>query len=350
LTTAAGMILHLAPDHVDSRIGQGSHKDVAARKAYFKATGRPYRYVSLKGDEPAQIDAVLAAREPTHVLIEYSYYPRIAEHIRRRFPNARIGVRSINIEPLQHWTVADFESPMDIVRTVYVCIRLFMFDLQIGRTADHIYPISPLETRWYWPLLGFRKKTRWLPYIPPPEFRQAVGAQPRTLIACLPGVTSTRTRDMVNRFARFAQVARKTGWPQRFVISGTLAGWKVKLTPEVELAGYIEDLPKFYRDVAAVAVLTPLGYGFKTTVADAIWSGAKAIVNPSVHAELPEELKAHALVFKGYSQAELTELQSALLTYTDPGKSIDAVVDRFNREMEMFLAEGRPNKNQAMLE
>src|SRR5512140_1321315 len=98
--TAARMILHIAPYHVDIRPGQGSHKDVAARRAFFTATGLEYRYVNVRGDEPSQLADLLTNSKPSHVLIEYSYLPRITKEIRRRFPDAYIAIRSINIEPL----------------------------------------------------------------------------------------------------------------------------------------------------------------------------------------------------------------------------------------------------------
>lgn len=331
------MILHIAPSHVDNRPGQGSHKDVAARKAWFRASGHDYRYVSVHGDDVAQLAQVLMECRPTHVLIEYSYYPRIVRHMRRRFPQAVIGIRSHNIEPLQHWTVADFERPMDVLRTVYTCVRLFFGDLVVAWTADTILSISPFEVRRYWPLLGVGHKVRWLPYLPPPEFREAPTPQPRTVIACVPGVTSTRTRDQVNRFAQFAQAARRQGWTEHFQITGNVTGWKVRLTPEAQTIGFVDDLPTFYRGVAAAAILSPLGYGFKTTLADAIWCGARAIVHPAIYAEMPEELKPHCMVLASVDPKSLSALHEALHEPLDPVPAITAVNARFQQEMADFL-------------
>jgi hypothetical protein len=146
--------------------------------------------------------------------------------------------------------------------------------------------------------------------------------------------------DLVNRFAKFAQAARKAGWPLRFVATGDLSGWPVQITPEVELAGYVDDLPAFYRNVDAVAVLSPIGYGFKTTIADAVFNGAKVLVHPSIGSVLPDELKPYCAMVDVPTPEELRRARSLLHEQCEVQPAVDALTRRFNEEMTFFLERG----------
>jgi hypothetical protein len=332
------MILHVAPTHVDIRPGQGSHKDVSSRRAFFSASGLGYTYINVSGDDPSQVLSALSGSRPTHVFIEYSYFPTIAKEIRRRFPDAFIAIRAHNIEPLQEWSLSRLDTPTDLLRTVYAFLRLLIADVQISRFADHIYVISPVDVQKYWRRLGVGPRTSWLPYLPPAERILQQGTMKRGTIACLPGgARSLRTIDLVNRFARFAQAAKSRGWLQKFVITGDISGWPVKLTPAVEQTGYVENLPMFYSTVAAVAVLSPIGYGFKTTIADAIWSGATVLVHPKIGTELPDELKPYCVMVDTLSPSELDRAHARLDEVTHLPFAPERLTARFNDEMNKFL-------------
>jgi hypothetical protein len=334
-------VLHVVPGHVAARPGQGSHKDVAGRTAFIRHSGARYRYCTVNGDDPAQLDETLSEFAPTHVLIEYSYFPRIAKSIRRRFPDARLAVRAHNIEPLQHWTLAgpgERDLLLPLLRCAYVTGRLFLADLQMARLVDHIFLIAPGEAKSYWRWLGAARKTSWLPYMAPPDMHASNTASERQVIACLPGGTeSRRTRDLVNGFASFARAAKESGWNESFVVTGDLTGWQIQLNPAVQAAGFIDDLPAFYGSVAAVAVLSPLGYGFKTTIGDAVACGAQVLADPKIWATLPDELKPHAAAVTSLQPAALVALRSRLRALPDSRYAIAALRKRFEAEMNSFL-------------
>lgn len=333
------MILHIAPGHVDVRPGQGSHKDVAARRAFLAADGLDYSYVNVSGDEPSQLADTLGRCTPSHVLIEYSYFPRIAKEIRRRCPDAFIAVRAHNIEPLQEWTLTEPRTLLEHLRSVYAFFRLLIADARVARIADHVFVISPVEAHRYWRWLGIGARVSWLPYIPPAALRQSARGGSRNVIACLPGgLESRRTRDLVNRFTAFAQAAKDAGWSERFVITGELAGWDVKLNAAVELAGYVDDLTSFYKDVKAVAVLSPVGYGFKTTIADAVWNGAMVLVHPTIGSTLPEELTSQFVMLDALTPSALARAKSSLCSQILGWSATDALKRRFDQEMGRFLA------------
>jgi len=334
-------VLHIVPGHVDVRPGQGSHKDVGGRKAFFLRTRLAYHYLNINGDVPAQLDRVPADFAPTHVLIEYSYFPRIARAVRKRYPGASLAVRAHNIEPLQHWTLAgpgerDFLLPL--LRCAYVTFRLWLADVRIAWLADRIFVIAPVEAPRYWRWLGGRARVSWLPYLPPADLCDAGTRDQRQVVACLPGGTeSVRTRDLVDRFSAFAQAARSALWPEQFVVTGDVAGWQVKLGPAVECTGYIGDLPAFYRGIAAVAVLSPLGFGFKTTIGDAVACGAAVLAHPKIWAELPDELKPHAIAVESLDAAALAKVHAAMRAIPAAAGAQAALNARFEREMADFL-------------
>jgi hypothetical protein len=340
-STASASVLHIVPGHVDVRPGQGSHKDVGGRKAFLLRRAAAYHYLSVNGDVPAQLDRVPAGFVPTHVLIEYSYFPRIARAIRRRYPAAAIAVRAHNIEPLQHWTLAgpgerDFLMPL--LQCAYVTFRLWLADLQIAWLADRIFVIAPAEGPRYWRWLGGRARVSWLPYLPPVELADSGARKERQIVACLPGgAESVRTRDLVDRFSAFARSAAEAGWTERFVVTGDVSGWQIQLDPVVERAGYIDDLPAFYRSIAAVAVLSPLGFGFKTTIGDAVACGAAVLAHPKIRADLPDELKPFAIAVDSLDTASLDRIHGAMRAIPAASGAQAALNERFEREMADFL-------------
>jgi hypothetical protein len=334
-------ILHVVPGHVAARPEQGSHKDVSGRVEFIARSGARYRNCAVNGDDPAQLDKTLSEFVPTHVIIEYSYFPRIAKQLRSRFPKARLAVRAHNIEPMQHWTLAgpgerDFLLPL--LRCAYVTLRLFLADLRMARLVDRIFLIAPAEAKSYWRWLGAANKTAWLPYMSPANMQVPETASERKVIACLPGgMESRRTRDLVNRFANFARAAKESGWKEKFVITGDVSRWDIQLNPAVEVAGFVDDLPGFYASVAAVTVLSPLGYGFKTTINDAVACGARVLVHPKIFATLPDELKPHAAAVTSLEPAALAALHLQLRAQRDSREAITTLRKRFEGEMNNFL-------------
>ncbi|MRD46828.1 hypothetical protein GHT07_06045 [Caenimonas koreensis DSM 17982] len=338
---AATAVLHVAPAHVDVRPGQGSHKDVGGRRAFFVQHCESYRYCSVGGDQPSELDAHLAGWTPTHILIEYSYFPKIAGALRKRFPDARIAMRAHNIEPLQNWAVSPPEQKslfIPLAKTIYATFRLLYADWLTCRRVDHVYVIAPAEIPAYWRWLCGAKNVSWLPYMPPAPLQRPRGHHARSVIACLPGGTETvRTKDLVNRFMDFAGAARRSGWNDPFVLTGNVDGWKVRTDAAVEIAGFVDDLPAFYEKVAAVAILSPVGYGFKTTIGDALACGAMALLHPKLHGELPPEMKPYAIAVQSLEPAELARVRSRLQGAPSALDAMDAVRTRFEAVMLDFL-------------
>ena len=80
-----------------------------------------------------------------------------------------------------------------------------------------------------------------------------------------------------------------------------------------ERLGRIEEPWTWLCKVKAVAVLSPLGYGCKTTVADALAAGCHVLVHPRQHARLSPEERAQSLSVDPDSEADVGRLAEALL-------------------------------------
>jgi hypothetical protein len=83
---------------------------------------------------------------------------------------------------------------------------------------------------------------------------------------------------------------RSAGAPYQFVMTGDLCSSKLPRSDAVESIAMIEDLTTFLGEVRAVAVLSPLGYGLKTTAVDAAAAGAYTLAHPTIVRRSPSEL------------------------------------------------------------
>jgi hypothetical protein len=289
-------VLHVIPSGVFANTYQGSYKDTISRVHYLQGIGKEYRQVQLDDDTPEIVLAALPAHDNVRVLVEYTQFPRVVRALKRRSKNIFVAVRAHNIEPLQHLDNHGWWPRRGPVWLLYAIWRLFAADLATKRHADVVYSISDWENRVYWNRLPGRGQIEWLPYYCPEHL--APGGEPpvarRRVFACLP--TSQKNRkswDLVTRFIAFSESARPlTDSSDEFLITGAVADWELPAAPSVKYAGMVGDLRTLLRTVKAVAMLSPLGHGFKTTIADAIASGCYVLAHPTLAKSCPELLRS----------------------------------------------------------
>lgn len=275
-------IVHLIPRGVLDNSYHGSFKDVVSRVKLFEHATDGYRQVVVDGDDPGSLASEWGDWADSAFLIEYSYYPKITRALRTRFPKAFIAVRSHNIEPLQHLHNYGWWSSRGPAWVGYGMARLFWGDVVVKRYADVIYSISDWERVKYWSRIPGKATQEWLPYYCPDHLvgvKQSSSAE-RTRIVCMPtSVKGRKSLDLVRRFISFAELAKEQGAPYEFLITGNLESWPPPRSEAVRYTGMIDDLGPFFRTVKAVCILSDLGYGFKTTIADALANGASVIVH-----------------------------------------------------------------------
>lgn len=283
-------VLHILPEGAFANTYHGCYKDVMSRIRFLEQPPFSYNRVTLPADDPQPVIREIAVNAPTHVFIEYSIFPRVVSAIRNACPSAWIGVRAHNIEPLQHLDSYGWWSSRGPLWMLYGMTRLLSQDARIKRSADAVLPISDWEAKAYWNRLPGRALVQWLPYVCPQHLvpAHATPIADRKIVACLP--TSQKNRkswDLVTRFMTMASTMKSMGAPWEFVVTGRLDAWSLPPCPDVSFVGFVEDLSSFLGQCRAVSMLSPLGYGFKTTLADAWAAGAHALAHPRLIARSP---------------------------------------------------------------
>ncbi|MFV0444351.1 MAG: hypothetical protein ACK5Q5_12345 [Planctomycetaceae bacterium] len=288
-------VLHIIPEGVFSNTYHGSYKDVISRVDQLRKIAGEYRQLQLAADDPAKVLGAVHPGTDLRLLVEYSTFPQTVRAIREQHPNSFIAVRSHNIEPLQLRDNHGWWPRWGPLWMIYGMGRLLKGDIACKRYADAIYSISDWEERVYWDRLPGRARVEWLPYHCPNHLLPTSVTPPskRRVIACLPTLVRHRKSvDLVRRFIQFAEQARAVApCEYEFVLTGLLEGWGIPNSSAVIYAGVVEDLRDLLRRSAAVCMLSPLGYGFKTTIVDAIAHGSQAIVHPRLLSRSPQLLQ-----------------------------------------------------------
>jgi hypothetical protein len=275
-------IVHVIPEGVFEYQFQGSYKDVSGRARFLQENSRDYFQVIVSEDSPRALENALAGRSPTHFLVEYSNYKHIVSYVRARWPKAYLGVRAHNIEPLQFLANSKEAGVAGTIERIYGMCGLFKADLTCMSKADAIYSISDWELKHYWNRLPGKAETRFLPYFSPSHLVGSNMVVPKEkIIACLAhDAGDFRHRDLVVRFIEFAQAVRTVAADYRFCVTGTIERDELSIPEFVELPGMVQDIPSFLKSVSAVAILSPIGYGHKTAITDALANGCYALVHP----------------------------------------------------------------------
>lgn len=281
----------------------------------MRAHAATYKLRSAKSDDPAISAEWSEVGDATHALFEYSHFPRLMAAFRRRNRNITVLVRAHNIEPLQHLDNNGLCPERGVVWLGFGLWRLFRQDRESARKADAVLSINEWENRVYWRWLAGEARTDWLPYVCPedrvPQMPETYGE--RRIIACVP--TSQKNRkswDLVVRFLEMARKMRRMGCEAEFVLTGRLDDWGLPPCPEVRFAGFVADLPSLLGRCRAVALLSPLGYGFKTTLADAWAAGAHVLAHPSLVRRSPSEVASNLIGMDSKCEADVSAALEAL--------------------------------------
>jgi len=297
--------------------GAGQWKDLQGIRQILNRLGTAWREFFFDGANTE--DLVLALKNSDDVVLwYYSFWPEALEQIRTACPRARIVLRTVNAEALQHWTRAekDWRRWRGLPRDVYGFFRLLRRDRRCARAAHRLAGISPWDDRHYWRRQAGPQKVRTAPYFCPwPALLPAVAPRPwadrENAIVCLAGGRDTIGRGHVEEFGILAQRPEFRSW--RFLLSAGLLKSAADSVPDrVERIGRLEEPWELLCRVKAVAVLSKAGFGFKTTIADALAAGAHALVHPRQHARLADEDRQLAVAVDGAAGIGLAALAVVL--------------------------------------
>jgi hypothetical protein len=298
-TKSSCKITHVIPKNVFANKFHGSYKDTISRVSFFRNCSN-YHQVLLNYDNPSVVLNQIDSDIPKlNLFFEYSHYFKTIKTIRLRYPDSFIAVRAHNIEPLQHFSNHGLYSKRPFW-IAYGMLRLFISDILNKKYASIIFPISEYETRVYWKKIIGKAQVQWLPYYCPNYLlsKNVNKKQVRNIIACMPSSQKNRkSLDLVLRFIKFSNLFKKSRMEYKFVVTGNLKEWGLPNAPEIDFIGMVDDLRLFFPKVLAVAVLSPLGYGFKTTICDAIANGCHVIAHPVIKTRCPNILQNYIIPF-----------------------------------------------------
>lgn len=289
-------VLHVFPDSaVDpTQKHLGSTKDFRGRTQWFHDRRVPFDELVHERSAPA-LDAALrgvALEDYDAVVIEFALSVWTTRQLRRRNPRLRILVRSGNAELLHRrdWIRGMGPTPASAKLAVRTVANVAA-EAAAARGSDAILAISPWEQEHYWPKLRPRM-VRWLPYYVPDEYLEeftAAGGAREQLCVCL---TSTKRNplivDSVRGLSRALEhLPSASDW--RFAVTG-LVEPELAPDPRVEWLGLLDSPAQLLRGSRCVALLSDLGFGFKTKLLEAVVAGNWVLVTPGLHARMPRDL------------------------------------------------------------
>lgn len=294
------MIWLVIPGAREGVRGAGQWKDLQGIRGILDQLGAEWREFRFDERNLDSLTAQIGGSDAT-VIWYYTFWPEAMEELKRCCPRVRIVLRTVNAEAFQHWTRArkDWRRMRGLPRDVYGAIRLLWRDRRCCRAADALAGISLWDDAHYWAHLAGRAKVKHVPYLCPwpallPEAKPLPWEKRETSIVCLAGTRDPIGCGHVAGLAALSLRPELSGW--RFASSdGFMDASQDDLPAGVERLGHIEEPWSLLCQVKVVAVLSPLGYGYKTTLADALAAGCHVLVHPRQHARLSPEDQAHTI-------------------------------------------------------
>ena len=315
-------LLHIVPNTFSAPDFHyhGSTKDFASRQQYFRDRGVWFDVFhhrknvdllsnKLKGDD---------LPEYTHIIVDGSYTLKDWKYLKQRWPNARLIMRSHNLElPHRKDTVRalslaaptdDMDRQAEDKRDARRNRRTFLDrDLAAAKYADCVLTIETIKpAARYWAWLGFQGDVIETPYFLTDDYLREIeqnvetkGRKRRDWVVCVmsshPGPLTYHGLLCFHKAVK-SLGDRKPDW--RFRATGRQFWVKnhEDYTPRVKPLGIVDDLMGLISLSRAVAVLSELGRGFKTKILEAILCKTWVLINPELFKRLPEAVKPYCVV------------------------------------------------------
>jgi hypothetical protein len=294
--------LHLVPAYAERLYGAGHWKACQAMTLSLKDLRRSAVTCIQESEDGSDLPSFDGFGGD--VIVEYSRSPEMVADVRRRWPRARVHVRAINAEAWQHvHRVGGLGPTLRSARTLYAVCRLLERDSRCRRLSATILSISEWDATHYWSWLPGAAPVLDVPYFSPwPDLRPSVQPRPwnerDSSIVCLPGAWDAIGRASAEGFYALARLlsAFLPGWRYR-ISAGVLEDVRPEVPPPgLELMTDLSEPWDLLCGTKAVAVLTPLGFGAKTTIYDALAAGCRVLVHPALAKRLPDAARRQCIV------------------------------------------------------
>ena len=304
----------------------GSTKDIDGRRQYLWQCGAPFDTFSHLKNQFRLADELSFFELPgyTHIIVDLSVRAEDLAYLRKRWPTAKLIVRSHNPEVthrLDHIRAAQkFDLPFAERKPVLANLAIFFRrERGVAKLANAVLHIETRNTAWYWRALGFRGEVLAAPYFTSDCYLNAIRKDRlrKKQITCVssshPGLL---TADMLANFHRAVEnlEGRRPDWA--FCATGDPPATirRQDISPRVRHLGFVADILSLLTESFAVAVTSDLGRGFKTKILEAIMCGAWVIVTPGLMKRMPEVLKPYC----------------AVIDLKRPGDSLDRAIEELS--------------------
>ena len=297
-------IVSVYPKDIANRYGGGHWKAIQAFHHLVYQLDRDVIELGIDNNHELILDGInkFLKKDHYYFVFHYSFWPNLIKQLKQQNPDVNIAVRTINAEGFQHWQRSDisFSPSYTNLRNIYGSCRLVLQDQQCRFYADNLLGISQWDNKHYWKLLPGKAEISYFPYhCPWPELRpHAVPLsweKRHNTIVCLPGGRDPIGKSQVQNFIRFAHNINQDNLSKK---------WRFQLSPgvyrnhtntedisPVSLMPELDEPWDLLCSVKALALLTPLGFGTKTTIIDALTAGCHVIVDKTLAKRLPENVR-----------------------------------------------------------
>jgi len=296
-------VMHVVPDsiHDPRHFHIGSTKDIRGRTEYFEDRGIPVDEVVAEGRSDKRLLEVLKRTplEPyTAAFLEYPIYPRSMRHLRKAAPQMTLITRGSNAELYHRLHLVEANrrsgSPGRALTSLRESVVRLYQDRTCARLADFVASITEWERTDYWRRIAPSERAETVPYFLPRRYRSAPPALDKKKLQCLCLMSTAINPLLVDAARCFASDVRDLGerrpeW--RFLMTGEVSERDVSLPPRVQRTGLVDSPFDLLAESRALAMLSSLGFGFKTKLLDAVHYGCYVLVPHKLYERLPSEVQ-----------------------------------------------------------
>jgi glycosyltransferase involved in cell wall biosynthesis len=297
-------VLHVFQDTVEDPRQRhlGSTKGIRCRTDYFRSRGLPFDELVIRPSQAAALRALRAT--PLHryraVVFEHTYAPAALAYVRRAAPHARIVSSSHN---------AEFWHRLDILRAdglskrmlsnLHQLVKKSLNDARCGRLADAVVCVSEWELANYWRHLLPDGRAHYMPWHLPDDYASELGPPQTKRRLCLCLLSTLPNPMIVDAARRFGDAVATLGagsadW--EFAVTGDPQRFPVRLPSRVRWTGVLDSPYPLLAEAKALALLSDYGFGFKTKVLEAILTGTRPILTPTLLDRMPAGLHRYCAV------------------------------------------------------
>ena len=300
-------ILHVFNETYNQRQNKylGATKDIRSRTQYFE--DRHFFFVEFRiagkrrtnfaGDLRKLPDKIW--KRCRAVILEMTYSATAIGIIRRRAPSAVVMVRSHNAELFHrfHWAWAQKMSK-PAVRSIAHSLKNALLDFMAGVRADYILSISQWEIDNYWKFIAPPKKISYVPFYLPRIYASELEHPIAKENLCIHFGASTLNpliKDASYNFIRMVKTLGD-GLPEwQFSVTGDFHAGATERSARVRYLGSLDKPYSVLQRSKAIAILSNLGFGFKTKILEAIMAKNFVILPDDLYQRIPGELQPYCI-------------------------------------------------------